>query len=279
MKINSNNDELTVYSTGRPFPPVSVTGPECKQMCEHCKGKHLKGMIDVRGSPDLLRIVNDLLAHGAEGLLVSGGCDNNGSVPVMNEIDAIRFASENGLKVNVHTGFINKEDAERLVNAGVGAFSVDVHSDPDIIRNILHLEVEENAYSEMFDNIISAGGRPIAHLTVGFGRDDLIGSAELVKSKGLDEVILLALVPTKGTMTENLTVSEEEILDAVKELTEMGLTVTLGCMRPRVHRDLEKKCIALGVRRIANPTRETIRWAKENGFNVVERMTCCCFTR
>jgi uncharacterized radical SAM superfamily protein len=248
-------------------------------MCEHCKGKHLKGMIDVRGTPDLFRVVDDLLAHGADGLLVSGGCDHFGSVPVMKEIDAIKYASDNGLKVNVHTGFISKEDAESLVKAGVGAFSADVHQDPDVIRNILHLEVEDNAYSEMFDNILKAGGRLVAHLTVGFGREDLIRSAELIKNKGLDEAVLLALVPTKGTMTEDTVISEDEIVDAAKELMGMGLNVTLGCMRPRIHRDLEKRCISAGVRRIANPSRETIRWAKENGFKVVEKMTCCCFTQ
>jgi len=277
--MNFENDELTVYSTGRPFPPVSVTGPECEQMCEHCKGKHLKGMIDVRGTPDLFRVVNDLSAAGAEGLLVSGGCDVHGSVPVVREADAIRYATDNGLKVNVHTGFIGRADAERLVKAGVKAFSVDIHRDPDIIRNILHLEAEEDAYSETLDNIVAAGGRPVAHLTVGFGREDLIGSAELIIRKGFDEAVLIALVPTKGTMTEKTLITEEEILDAVKELTDMGLRVTLGCMRPRTHRDLERRCIELGVRRIANPSRETVRWAKENGMRVVEMMTCCCFTR
>jgi uncharacterized radical SAM superfamily protein len=277
--MNRDNDELTVYLTGRPFPPVSVTGPKCEQMCEHCKGKHLKGMIDVRGSPDLFRVVNDLLAHGADGLLVSGGCDTFGSVPVIKEAAAIRYAADSGLRVNVHTGFIGKEDAERLVRAGVGAFSVDVHQDPDIIRNILHLEIEEDAYSETLDNIISAGGRPVAHLTVGFGREDLMRSAELIRMKGFDETVLIALVPTKGTITENTLVAEEEILEAVRELIGMGLKVTLGCMRPRVHRDLERKCIEIGVRRIANPTRETIRWARENGMRVVEMFTCCCFTR
>ena len=277
--MNFKNEELMIYLTGRPFPPVSVTGPECDQMCEHCKGKHLKGMIDVRGTPDLFRVVNDLSAAGAEGLLVSGGCDVNGSVPVVREADAIRYAAENGLKVNVHTGFIGKDDAERLVKAGAGAFSVDIHQDPDIIRNILHLEVEETAYSDTLDNIAAAGGTPVAHLTVGFGREDLIRSAELIIKKGFDAAVLIVLVPTKGTMTEKMLITEEEILEAVKELTGMGLKITLGCMRPRVLRDLEKRCIEAGVRRIANPTRETIRWAKENGMKVIEMKTCCCFTQ
>ena len=277
--MSIDNDELTVYSTGGHFPSVSVTGPECGQMCEHCKGEHLKRMTDARGARNLFRIVDDLLSADAEGLLVSGGCDINGSVPIVREIDAIRYASDNGLKVNVHTGFIGKEDAERLVAAGVKAFSVDVHQDPDVIKNILHLDAGKDAYSGTLDNIISAGGRPVAHLTVGLGKEDLLRSAELIKRKGLDEAVLIALVPTKGTMTEDSPAAEEEILEAVKELTDMGIRITLGCMRPRIYRDLERKCIELGVRGIANPARGTVRWAKEKGMSIVEIRTCCCFTR
>jgi uncharacterized radical SAM superfamily protein len=233
-------------------------------------------MIDIRGTPDLFRVINDLLAAGAEGLLVSGGCDVNGSVPVMKELEAIRCASDNGLKVNIHTGFIGNSDAELLVKAGVTTFSVDIHQDPDVIRNILHLEVPTEAYSELLDNITSAGGEAVAHLTVGFGTPDFIRSAELVKGKGFKEVVLLALVPTKGTMTENTLIPEDAIIDAAKFLMGMGFEVTLGCMRPRTHRDLERRCIELGIRRIANPARQTILWAKERGMRVIERKTCCC---
>jgi uncharacterized radical SAM superfamily protein len=233
-------------------------------------------MIDIRGTPDLFRVINDLLAAGAEGLLVSGGCDVNGSVPIMKEVPAIKYAHDNGMKVNVHTGFIGKDDAKRLVDAGVTAFSVDVHQDPDIIRNILHLEVPAEAYSELLDNIISAGGEAVAHLTVGFGTEDLMRSAELIKRKGLKEVVLLALVPTKGTMTEKMLITDDEIIDAAGALMDMGFNVILGCMRPRANRDLEVRCIELGIRRIANPSRKTILWARENGMKVIVRETCCC---
>jgi uncharacterized radical SAM superfamily protein len=194
----------------------------------------------------------------------------------MKEADAIKYASDNGLKVNIHTGFIGKEDAKRLVDAGVSAFSVDIHQDPDIIRNILHLEVPPEAYSELLDNIISAGGEPVPHLTVGFGTLDFVRSAELVKSKGFKEVVLLALVPTKGTMTEKMTITDDEMINAAKELMDMGFEVILGCMRPRSDRELEARCIELGIRRIANPSRKTILWAKEKGMKIIERKTCCC---
>jgi len=274
--MTRNDDTLTVYSPASSFPAVSVTGTGCDLMCEHCKGAHLKGMMHIGGPEDMIRLVDRLAASGGSGMLVSGGCDNSGRVPVLRMEGAIIYAADRGLKVNVHTGFIDKRDAARLVAAGVSAFSVDVHQDPEIIRDVLHLNAGPDAYADTIDSIIAAGGRPVAHLTVGFGTADLVMSAELVRSKGLRDVILLALVPTKGTVTEDSLISEDAVVDSVRMLIGMGFNVTLGCMRPRVHRNLEVRCIQAGVRNIANPSRSTRSWAAENGFKVIEKRTCCC---
>jgi hypothetical protein len=247
-------------------------------MCEHCKGSHLRGMADVSDVKNLFRFADGVVAAGGESILVSGGCDVRGGVPLMKHIDAIRYASGTGLKVNVHAGFVSREDAERLVGAGVSAFSVDVHQDEAVIRNILHLDVGASAYAELLDNVIAAGGRPVPHLTVGFGTYDLTASAELVKSKGIRDVILLALVPTEGTATEDTLLEEDAISSAAALLAEMGMNVALGCMRPRACRGLEVKCIEAGVRKIANPSAGTLAWARDNGFTIIEERTCCCFT-
>jgi len=233
-------------------------------------------MLHIEDNKGLFRLVDEIVNSGGNGMLVSGGCDIFGKVPLQRVEDAIRYAAAKSLKVNVHAGLINEKEAERLVSAGVSAFSVDVHQDPDIIRSVLHLDADPSVYADTIDSIIKANGRPVAHLTVGFGTADLMLSADLVKKKGLKDVILLALVPTKGTMTENATISEDAIVDSVKMLIGEGSNVTLGCMRPRTHRNLEIRCIQAGVRNIANPSRGTISWARENGFNVVEKRTCCC---
>jgi uncharacterized radical SAM superfamily protein len=234
-------------------------------------------MMNAEDASSLRDIIDRLTADGGTGLLISGGCDINGTVPIIKEIDGIAYASRSGLKVNVHTGFISRRDAERLVEAGADAFSVDIHQDPAVIKDVLNLDVPVSAYSDLLDDIMSAGGRPVPHLTAGFGMHDLMMSAELVRSKGLSEVVLLALVPAKGTVTEHTLISEDAVISALDILTGMGFDVTLGCMRPRIHRSLEIRCIEKGVRRIANPSRNTISWAKGKGMEIIEKRTCCCF--
>jgi uncharacterized radical SAM superfamily protein len=181
-----------------------------------------------------------------------------------------------GLKVNVHAGFLTTEQAEDLVRAGVGYFSVDVHQDPAVIGPVLHLDRKPEEYAGLLRTILEAGGTLVPHLTAGFGTCDLVESAAVVKEAGLSKAVLLSLVPTPGTAFDFHSVSEETVLSAVDALLDRGFEITLGCMRDRSHRSLERECILRGVREIANMSRDTIRWAEKNGYSVAESRACCC---
>ena len=245
-------------------------------MCEHCKGVHLRGMIPVSGKDEFSDLAHSLKDKGCTGLLLSGGCDANGSVPVSPHADAISEVSSD-LLVNVHAGFITKNEAERLAGSGISCFSVDIHQDKGEMMTVLHLDRDPKDYSELLDILIGTGVKVVPHLTVGFGYNDLALSADFVASKGLKDVVLLSMMPTEGTMVEESVISEDAVMDAVAILQEKGLNVILGCMRDRSLRGLEKRCIQAGVTRLANPSAETLKWAEENGYTVEKRKMCCCF--
>lgn len=257
------------------FPSISVTGTKCSQMCEHCKSLHIKGMISVSNDDDLLALAHSISNKKGTGFLLSGGCDTNGSIPIEKYANCLKDIPK-GLLVNAHTGFITSQKAKNLANSGVSCFSVDVHQDKKEIRSILHLDRDPDDYSKLLDILKSTGVKVVPHLTVGFSYDDFILSAELVKSKDLKDVVLLSMVPTKGTIVEK-SLSDNTIVDAVKILHKKKLNVTIGCMRDRTLRDLERKCIESGVNKIANPSLETIAWANKNGYKIERRNTCCCF--
>lgn len=263
---------------GKEFPAISVTGAHCDEMCEHCMGVHLQKMIPVHDGKELMAVAEKLSEKRCTGILISGGCDTEGKVPLEHLTDEIRRIVEMGLSVNIHTGFAGRRNIERLVSAGVKRFSVDIHQDPDVVSSILHLQRDPSEYSELLDRITNAGGVPIPHLTVGFGTRDLYLSARLVQEKRLTNIVLLALVPTKGTAIESILPTEDDILSAAEMLVDMGFNVTLGCMRDRRHRDLEIKCIERGIRRIANPSKETVTWAATEGFEIIREHQCCCMS-
>lgn len=270
---------ITACYVGSEFPSVSVTGSHCDQMCEHCKAVYLRKMVPVESDKDLIDLAHSLSENNGNGMLISGGCDRNGTVPVLDHVDAIKEVSDKGLLINIHTGFIGYTEARKLADAGVSCFSVDIHQDPGVIKMALHLEDREpDDYSELLDALLRTGVKVVPHVTVGFGYYDLVRSGQLILSKGLRDVVLLALIPTKGTAIEDFRLTEDAVIDAVSVLSSMGLRVTLGCMRDRTMRNLEVRCIESGVKRLVNPTFETLKWAANKGYVVKTERQCCALT-
>ena len=276
MASDRTKGTVIAYYPGGDFPSVSVTGERCDQMCEHCRGVHLRSMIPVLSGEELSHLAHSLKDRGCSGYLLSGGCDANGSVPVGMFAGSVKESSS-GLLVNVHAGFISKEEADELAASGVSCFSVDIHQDRGEMRTVLHLDRDPEDYSKLLDILMSTGVKVVPHMTVGFGYNDLNLSGDLVASKGLKDVVLLSMVPTPGTMVEESVISEDAVMDAIGILREKGLNVILGCMRDRSLRTLERRCIEAGITRLANPSLETLKWAEDNGYSVVKRKICCCF--
>ena len=268
------DEKIFAFRPGKVFPATSVTGHGCDQMCLHCKGYHLRNMHSATTSDELLKLAEKVKNGGGGGMLISGGCDLRGTVPLNSFIPTIRRISEMGLEVNVHSGFLSPKEAKDLADAGVTVFSMDVHQDPTIISNVLNLQETPDRYGETIDNIINAGGRIVPHITIGFGAEDLLFSISLLKEKNIKEIVVLALVPTPGT--DVYAPSEDGVLAAINILIESGFDVTLGCMRSRDYTKVETECIKMGIRRIANPSMKTVKWAEENGFEVEEIKKCCC---
>lgn len=270
-------DKVVSRSPGTKFPCISVTGGNCSLMCSHCLGKHLEGMISVKNPADLWDIAKNLHFSGGKGMLISGGSDEQGKVPLLEYIPIIRKISDLGLKINIHPGILTKGDENLFSDIDNVCLSVDVHQDPEIIKNVFKLKGPE-VYEDSLKVALSTGCKVVPHLTVGLSHKDLKESAELVKRFGIDEIVLLSLVPTEGTEFETSNITEDEIINAVIYLIDRGFIVTLGCMRDRTMRTLEKICIEAGVRNIANMSLETENWAKSEGYEISREDMCCCFS-
>ena len=69
------------------FASISVTGTECALACEHCKTHVLEGMTALpRFDGSLFDLCAELAERGARGVLISGGCDKRGRVPLLRHI-------------------------------------------------------------------------------------------------------------------------------------------------------------------------------------------------
>ena len=77
----SYHDDTLPYQKER-FAAISVTGSHCDLRCEHCQGKLLESMIPAEDPGTFSQIADRLRLAGALGVLVSGGADQNGEVPL-----------------------------------------------------------------------------------------------------------------------------------------------------------------------------------------------------
>ena len=81
---------------------ISVTGAACALKCAHCGGHYLSKMTPLSG----LEKTEDI--KGAS-CLISGGCDLNGKVAVMDKLDKLAKLKGDH-RYNFHVGLLSEEE-------------------------------------------------------------------------------------------------------------------------------------------------------------------------
>lgn len=107
---------------------VSVTGRGCALRCAHCNEHYLAGM----------RSLDDPALARARSLLISGGCDLRGRVPILPHLEAIARAGA-GKRLNWHVGLID-EETMCAIAPYVDTISYDLVGDDETIREVYGLE-------------------------------------------------------------------------------------------------------------------------------------------
>ncbi len=272
---------VVAYQPGKAFPAVSMTGSRCELQCDHCRGHYLRAMTDASRPGSLPEVAAALKGAGAVGILLSGGCDRQGKLPILERVDEIRSVRQLGLRVNLHTGLLGAEDAQRLTGTGADCYSVDIVQDPHVIRDVLHLKVGPEAYRETLSALFASNaGRVVPHICIGLGGDDIEGemaSVDLVSGFPIAALVLLWRLPAPDApMRRAKNASPDRFLRVVRHAIEkLDRPVLLGCMRPRGNVELEIEAVRLGVVGLALPAAETLRRLELEGYEVVRSGLCC----
>lgn len=272
--------DIVFFYPGRSFPAVSITGRECRLGCDHCRGRYLRGMIPAPDPDGLVHLARELERRGAEGMLISGGHDDRGRLPLDRFTGAIaRVKEETDLLINLHTGFLGRGTASDLVAAGVDAFSLDLVQDPGVIQGLMHLDAGKEDYRDLLETLESAGARAVPHLCVGLPGSTPAGEGEAVALASdfpVSGLILLGFLPTPGTPWEGADPPPRgRLISALSQgLDLLDVPVMLGCMRSRADRALEREFISSGGSGIAVPSGEVLEWA-QGRHRVTVRRVCC----
>lgn len=280
------------YSAGgyrnRPacFPTVSVTGRACALRCAHCGGRLLEGMVPAGSPAEFLRLIRTLRDRGAAGILVTGGCNADGEVPLAPYLEGLRLAAELGMSVLVHTGLATRETAAGLKRAGVGQVLLDLIGDAATIREVYRLDRSPGDYRASLEALLAEGLTVVPHIVMGLHRGAIRGEYEALewvaelRPAGPAGLVLVALSPLPGTELAACRPPDPEEagrLLANARLRLPDLPLSLGCARPAgaARLALERYAVDAGVNAIAYPAGETLRYAAERGLALDYREECC----
>lgn len=266
------------------FVPVSVTGTSCRLMCDHCRAGILASMHACTDPGDLLALGERMARRGVEGLLLTGGSDQRGVVPLRPFCDAIRELKErHGLTVIVHTGLVDAEDAAALSAAGVDAAMLDVLGADETVRDVYHLAVTARDFEDALACLTGAGIATAPHVVIGIDRGRIVGewrALEMISRYPVASLVLVVLSPLPGTPMERVNppaTAELEGIFLTARTTFPGTPVLLGCARPegREKRAIDIAALTAGLNGIAFPAEGIVAEARAMGLRPVFSTDCC----
>jgi uncharacterized radical SAM superfamily protein len=267
------------------FAAISVTGNHCDLRCAHCKGKLLESMIPAADPETFSEAADQLRLKGAHGILVSGGANFHGEVPLERFIPSLKVLKEKNpqFKVIVHTGLIQRETAKKLREAAVDQILIDVIGDEDTIHEVYHLDKKVEDYEETLWMLKEMGHRLAPHIIIGHHFGEIRGewrALEMVTRIGVETIVLVTLKNLHPDGENHLKVPKpEEIskISAIARILNPDIPIRMGCIRP-AHpwkAAMERGAIDSGINTIAYPLQGTIEYAKEMGFKTKFIEMCC----
>lgn len=265
------------------FASISVTGKNCVLNCKHCCGKLLETMLDCQTPDSLVATGRHLRENGCQGLLISGGADSTGAVPLLPFMDALARLKEMGFKVLVHTGLAPDEVLAGLSRVGVDQVMVDIIGSNETVREVYHLDKTTEDYRDFMLSCRKFGLELAPHLVLGLHFGKIQGELEalrMVTAMRPKKIVIVVLCPKRDTAMENVTPPDAEDCGrfiALARTANPTAFLSLGCARPAGNRAalIEQLALNAGVNAIAFPSVETIELAKEMGLRARFSHMCC----
>ncbi len=286
MTKQNFNNTLKVYNPTNKFPAISITGNKCALHCEHCNERYLKGMKPILNNLDLELFLMNHYENGGVGALISGGCEPDGSVPLMGFLNTIKkVKSQTNLIINTHTGLLHEATAKKLAEAGVDIVSFDINLDEEIIREIYHLNKNLMDYKKAINLLKRYKLNIVPHICIGLYYGKLHKELESIKfivdSKiNPPLIVLIALIPPKNSIKFKTPMAIDIAkVAAIIRFLFPHTEISLGCMRPRgsIKIELEKYAIKAGITRIEIPSKQTIKWLKKDNPQIkLKYFSACC---
>ena len=267
------------------WPAVSITGPECKLQCDHCKAKLLEPMIPATTPEALWRVVNEQLAAGARGMLLSGGSNHRDEVeygPFLPTIRRIKDASPD-FRIAMHTALVTRDQARRIEAAGIDAAMLDIIGAQDTVRQVYHLRRPVADFEASLAHLAETSLKVVPHIVIGLHYGQLLGewsALDMIRRHKPAAVVLVVIMPFYAPAKRPFAVPSSRavgrfFMDARAALPDVP--ALLGCARPpgRAKVEIDAYAVMAGLNGIAHPSDGTVALAARLGRSVRVTPACC----
>jgi len=242
-------------------------------------------MIPISSPEELISLSYNLRKEGSLGFLLSGGCLEDGSVPIDHFLDAIEeIKRELQLTVFVHTGLVDPKTARKMRRSGVDGALIDVIGSDEAVREVYNLKgITVQDYARSLDALHHSGVPVIPHVLLGlhYGRiDGEYQALDMISRYSPSALVIIVLRPIRGTPMEAVSPpSPREVAQfiVVARLTLRQTPLILGCIRPlgRHKAETDRLAVLAGVNGVVFPSAEALRTAKGLGLEASFSGYCC----
>ncbi len=267
------------------FVAISITGEACALNCEHCKTGVLRGMRDLgRSGRSLYDLCSQLHDAGARGVLISGGSDRRGRVPLLKHMnDLIRVRRELGMTIRVHPGLPDEDTCAGLAQADIDGAMIDVIGHDDTIRDVYHLNTRVDEYEAVLERLQRHGVPCVPHIVMGLHYGKMLGEAhalEMISRYELKLLVLVILMPLSGTPMAHVAPPSIDEIGEFFALARQSIAhkpLMLGCARPlgAMKVDIDRMAIDSGFNGIAYPADGIVSYARSKGLRPHFINACC----
>ena len=217
-------------------------------------------------------------------MLLTGGCDRDGTIPLPPFVAAVRTARERwGYRFAAHTKMVTEDFARAAAAASIDPLMVDVVGDEASLRDVYHLYDSSLADVERSLDLAAAHGLRLApHIMIGLAHGRVVGerrALEMLRGRPLAALTLVVLTPLRQTPMADVRVDLPAALEILVEARQAfrDVRLTLGCAKTggEMQRQLEERALALGFDAIAYPSEGIVTRAREMGYEVRLSESCC----
>lgn len=267
------------------FVTISVTGTECALHCAHCDVKALRGMANLpRFHGSLYDLCASLAEQGARGVLISGGSDRQGRVPLRAHIpDLRRVRQELGLAVRVHVGLPDEDTCAALGDIDIDGAMLDIIGHRDTIRQVTHLDAHPEDYEDALTWLEKYHVPAVPHIVAGLHFGKMLGEARALDIVARHPAKMLVLVILESLSRTVMAEVPPPSLDEIGAFFEQArktfptTPVTLGCARPmgNLKIEIDRLAVQAGLNGIAFPASGIVEYARQAGLQPVFQNACC----